>query len=73
MSLKVWNELIPNMDVETLLNNFQRISILGFLKNNNVTVMKVNDVLNNVHKAENFKHHPTRVFIEHMTYEKAAT
>jgi len=71
-SQEVWNELIPNMDVKTLLDNLQRISILGFLKNANVTVMKVVDVFNNLHKAETFKGHPSRVFIELMTYEKAA-
>lgn len=70
--LQVWNELIPNMDVRTLLDNFQRISSLGFLKSNNITVMKVVDVLNNLWKAETFKGHPSRVFIELVTYDKAA-
>ncbi|XP_054273310.1 RNA-binding protein RO60 [Macrosteles quadrilineatus] len=69
---EVWNQLIPNMDVRTLLENLQRISIHGFLKGNNITVMSVMDVFNNMRKAEEFKGHPVRVYIELMTYEKAA-
>ncbi|XP_046670877.1 60 kDa SS-A/Ro ribonucleoprotein-like [Homalodisca vitripennis] len=69
---EIWNELITHMDVKTLLDNLQRLSILGFLKNNTVTVLKVVDVFNNLWKAETFKGHPSRVYIELLTYEKAA-
>lgn len=60
------------MDVRTLLENLQRISIHGFLKGNNITVMSVMDVFNNMRKAEEFNGHPVRVYIELLTYEKAA-
>lgn len=72
VNFKVWNELMNYMDMEVLLANFQRLSILGFLKNDS-TVPRVINILSSDSDAKRYLGHPSRIYIELKTYEKAAT
>lgn len=59
------------MDIDTLLNNLQRISNLGLLESDELAVEKVTDQLTNAELIAQSKIHPASIFITLKNYENS--
>lgn len=68
----IWQALIPHMGLKDLLDNLERLSILGFLRGENPIVKILVGCLDNEWKIENCGLHPSYIFIKLLDYKNNA-
>lgn len=69
---QIWQALIPHMGLKDLLDNLERLSILGFLRGENALVKTLVGCLDNTWKIENCGLHPSYIFIILLDYKNNA-